>query len=171
MNTITGAWARFQGWPANCWELFNDQVYFGENGVVRKAWQGTADHGTAINGEVLQAFNYFREEAPADSLKVFELCRPLLSIDNNPGLKFGINTDFDMTAPQGVPTFSLSGAGRWNNSNWNTGQWGGSPAIQKAWQTAFGVGYCAAAHLITSTNATNIQWSATDYGFKPAGVM
>lgn len=171
MNTITGAWARFQGWPANCWELFNDQLYFGENGVVRKAWQGTSDHGTAINGEVLQAFNYFREEAPADSLKVFTLCRPLLSIDNNPGLKFGINTDFDMTAPQGAPTFSLSGAARWNNSNWNSGQWGGSPAIQKAWQTAFGVGYCAAAHIVTSTNAANIQWSATDYGFKPAGVM
>jgi hypothetical protein len=171
MNTITGAWARFKGWPANCWELFNDDIYFGENGIVRKAWQGTSDHGTAIAGEVLQAFNYFKEEAPADSLKEFTMCRPLIAVDGNPGLQFGINTDFDMTAPHGVPTFLQSGTGQWNTGQWGSAQWGGNPAIQKAWQSAFGTGYCAAAHLVSLTTGVNIQWSATDYGFKMGGVL
>lgn len=171
MNTITGAWARFKGWPANCWELYNDQLYFGDNGVVRKAWQGTSDHNNPIVGEVLQAFNYFKAEAPANSLKEFTLCRPLLSIDNNPGVTFGINTDFDLSAPRGRPTFLQSGAGTWNSGLWNAAQWGGDPAIQKAWQSAFGTGYCAAAHIMSSTINTTIQWSATDYAFKPAGVL
>ena len=171
MNTISGAWARFKGWPANCWELYNDQLYFGENGVVRKAWQGTSDHNQPIAGEVLQAFNYFKEEAPANTLKNFTLCRPLLAVDNNPGITFGLNTDFDMTTPTGIPTFLQSGAATWNSGLWNSGQWGGDPAIQKAFQTAFGVGYCAAAHIVSSTNASNIQWSATDYGFKPGGIL
>ncbi len=171
MNTITGAWARFKGWPANCWELYNDQLYFGENGVVRKAWQGTSDHNNPIAGEVLQAFNYFKEETQANTLKEFTLCRPLLSVDNNPGITFGLNTDFDMTTPTGIPTFLASGAGLWNTGLWNKAQWGGNPAIQKAWQSAFGIGYCAAAHIVSSTNAANIQWSATDYGFKIGGVL
>ena len=172
MNTISGAWARFRGWPANCFELFNDQLYFGENGVVRKAWQGTSDHNNPINGEVLQAFNYFKEEAPANRLKEWTLCRPVLSIDNNPGIIFGLNTDFDVTTPTtGVPTFLASGAGNWNTGLWNTAQWGGNPAVQKGWQSAFGVGYCAAAHIVSSTISTNIQWSATDYGFKMGGTL
>lgn len=171
MNTITGAWTRFKGWPANCWELFNDQIYFGENGVVRKAWQGTSDHNNNIQAEALQAFNYFKEEAPADALKEFVLCRPLLSVDSNPGITFGINTDFDMTTPTGVPTFLQSGAGLWNSGLWNAAQWGGNPSIQKAWQSVQGIGYCAAAHIVSSTNNANIQWNATDYGFRMGGVL
>ncbi len=172
MNTSTGAWARFKGWPANCWELYGDHIYFGENGIVRKAWQGTSDHGAPIAGEVLQAFNYFKEEAPANSLKNWTLCRPVLAIDNNPGIIFSINTDFDLTTPtMGAPTFLASGAGNWNTGLWNTAQWGGNPAVQKAWQSAFGIGYCAAAHIVSSTISTHIQWSATDYGFRAGGVL
>jgi len=172
MNTITGAWARFKGWPANCWELYNDDLYFGENGKTRKAWSGTSDHNNNIQGEVLQAFNYFREQSPADALKEFTLCRPLIAVDANPGIIFGINTDFDMTTPTvGSPTFLQSGAALWNAGLWNSGQWGGNPAIQKAWQSVFGIGYCAAAHLVSSTNSVNIQWNGTDYGWKMGGVL
>ena len=36
MNTITGAWCKFEGWNAFCWELSGDKLYFGgENGVLK----------------------------------------------------------------------------------------------------------------------------------------
>ena len=59
MNTISGAWSNFTNMPANCWELWNDILYFGGNGVVYKAWNGTNDNGANIVGEALPAFNYF----------------------------------------------------------------------------------------------------------------
>src|SRR5262249_39569 len=38
MNTLTGAWCRFTGQNANCWEVWKDNLYYGTNdGVVRKA--------------------------------------------------------------------------------------------------------------------------------------
>jgi hypothetical protein len=40
MNTINGSWWKFTGWSANCFELFGDELYYGGNGTVYKAWQG-----------------------------------------------------------------------------------------------------------------------------------
>ncbi|HXC38414.1 MAG TPA: hypothetical protein VN667_05665, partial [Burkholderiales bacterium] len=59
MNTITGAWCNFTGWPANCWELFQDNPYFGGNTVVYQAWSGNDDAGVNISANALQAFSAF----------------------------------------------------------------------------------------------------------------
>jgi hypothetical protein len=168
MNTISGAWCRFKGWAANCFELFNDELYFGGNGTVYKAWQLQADAGSNINGEALQAFNYFGSHS---MLKEWTLARPIIAIDNTTGFVFGINTDFETSPPTGVPTFTASTAAQWDVSKWDVGVWGGNPAIQKQWQTVNGFGYCAAMHIIAATNAGQIEWSATDYAYKPGGVL
>ncbi len=168
MNTISGAWCRFKGWNANCFELFGDELYFGGNGIVYKAWQVQADSGSNINAEALQAFSYFGNR---DMLKEWTLARPLVGIDNNTGFVFGINTDFDTTPPTGVPTFSATAAGKWDVALWDVDTWGGNPAIQKQWQSVNGIGYCAALHIVAATNVGIIEWSATDYAYKPGGVL
>ncbi len=167
MNTITGAWCRFKGWNANCFELFGDELYFGSTGTVCKAWQNQSDAGSNINGEALQSFSYFGSRS---SLKEWTLARPIVAIDNNTGFVFGINTDFDMTAPTGVPTFSASPAGTWDNGLWDTALWGGDPQIQRSWQSVNGIGYCAAMHILAATNVGRIEWSATDYAYKQGGI-
>ncbi len=168
MNTISGAWCRFKGWPANCFEIYGDELYFGANGVVCKAWQVQADAGSNINAEALQAFNYFGSR---DTLKEWVLARPLVGIDNNTGFVFGINTDFDTTPPTGVPTFTATAAGQWDVALWDVGTWGGDPAVQKAWQSVNGIGYCAGIHIVAATNVGRIEWSATDYAYKPGGIL
>ena len=58
MNNITKAWCNFTGWNANCWQVLNDNPYFGGNGFVGKAWDSTyADNSTNIATNALQAFN------------------------------------------------------------------------------------------------------------------
>lgn len=167
MNTISGAWCRFKGWNANCFELFGDELYYGGNGIVHKAWQVQADAGSNINGEALQSFSDFGD----DHDKEFTLARPLIAIDNNTGFVFGINTDFDTTPPTGVPTFSATAAGQWDVALWDVGTWGGTPAIQKSWQTVFGTGKRVAMHIVAATNVGQIEWSATDYVYKRGGVL
>lgn len=168
MNTISGAWCRFLGWPANCFELFNDELYFGGNGATYKAWSTRADAGANINAEALQAFNYFGGRS---SLKEWTLARPLVAIDNSTNFLFGINTDFDILPPTGVLTATASSAATWDVSKWDIGTWGGDPAIQKAWQSVQGVGYCAGMHIKTTSNISQIEWSATDYAYQRGGIL
>ena len=44
MNTITKNWCNYTVWNATCFELFNDQPYFGGNGYVGRAWYTQSDN-------------------------------------------------------------------------------------------------------------------------------
>jgi hypothetical protein len=87
MNTITGAWADFQGWDANCWELFNDDLYFGSNTFVGKAWSTQADNGEAIEFNALQAFNKLGSE----NEKQVAMMRPTMLINGTLSIQGALN--------------------------------------------------------------------------------
>lgn len=168
MNTITGAWARFTGWAMNCFTVFGNELYGGGNGTVYKMWYGLNDDGSDVQAEVLQAFSYFGDRA---SLKEWTMARPLVATTNNASFLFGINTDFDTSAPTGVPTVTASTVGQWGTGKWGAAKWGGEPRVQKFWQSVQGIGYCAAIHFKAATNTGRIEWSATDFLYKKAGVL
>jgi hypothetical protein len=70
MNNITKSWCNFTGWNANCWEIFENQPYFGGYGYVGHAWDDSyaddgAQHSTPI---ALQAFNYFESSGRKEIL-------------------------------------------------------------------------------------------------------
>ena len=174
MNTVTKAWCRFKGWTAYTFALFNDNLYYGGAGAIYQAWTGTSDNGSLIVSEGLQAFNYFGT-ANRGKLKRFNQVRPLLSWDNAPALNLGINTDFDQTAPIGVITPPSLPSTVWDGAQalWDGPMttWQGDATIQKGWQTAFGMGYCAGLHLLAATNSQKLRWAGTDYSFEMGGVL
>ena len=59
MNNITKSWCNFTGWNANCFELFQDNPYFGGDGYVAAAWNGTVDDTSNIQGFGLQSFQNY----------------------------------------------------------------------------------------------------------------
>ena len=79
MHNITKSWARFTDIAANCWELKDNDVYFGANGYVGKFYDTFADAGTNIKGFVQQAYSYFESRGQQ---KRFTLVRPILQTDN-----------------------------------------------------------------------------------------
>jgi hypothetical protein len=170
MNTISGAWSRFIGWNASCFELHGDQLYFGGIGVVSKAWDTLADNATNINFEAQQSFNYLGRNS---QLKQVKMLRPIISTDGNPSLLLGVNVDFDTAAPSGVPTFTPNPGttGVWDSSVWDGALWGGGLSIKKDWQTAFALGYCISAHMIGACQNVNLRWAATDYLVDDGGVL
>lgn len=168
MNTTTGSWCRFTGWEAACWERFNDLIYFGTAGGVCLAWDGQDDNGTNINGEALQAFNYFGNDG---RLKIWNLVRPILSTNGNPGVSVGINVDFDLFPPVGLPTFSPITTATWDSALWDTGIWGGDYSIKKDWLSVAGYGKCAAIHIGIATNDVKLKWAATDYNYEFGGYL
>lgn len=167
MSTLTGAWTRFTGWTAECWEIFADDAYFGGPTYVGVIFNNFDDNGANIVTDVEAAFDKF----DTDTLKQFTMVRPIIATDGNPGIVYGINIDFDQSAVTSAPAFVPSTLGSWDTSNWDAGIWGGGLTIQKGWQWASGLGYWGAFRMATSSRGTQVQWSSIDYLFEPGGVL
>lgn len=168
MNTISGAWSQFTGWDATTFVLFNDELYFGGSTYVAHAWDTSADDGANIPFEAQQAFSYM---GGGGQLKKLSMIRPLISTDGTPTLLLGVNTDFDQSSPTSVPSFTPSTYATWDNSTWDVGIWGGDLTLKKDWQTAFGLGYCFAAHIKGGIQGAALHWSATDFMLEDGGMV
>ena len=168
MNTISGAWSRFLNWNARTFVIHNEELYFGGAGGVFKAYVGTTDFGANIPFEAQQSFNYFGAKT---QLKQVKMLRPILSSDGNPSILLGINVDYDTNTPYGAPGFSQISPGVWDSAIWDSATWGGGQTIRRDWQTAYGLGYCFAAHIKGAIQNTNLSWAATDYVIEAGGVI
>jgi hypothetical protein len=167
MNTISGAWCSFEGWNASCWELFNDSLYFGGNGVVCKAWDTYADSGALIVGDTIPAFSYFG----SPQLKRWTMARPVIAATGTPSISLAMNTDFTTTAYLGTPSFSASDGAVWDSATWDTSIWGGGLSIFRDWQSVSGYGQAGSLHLKIASKYYNVRWQATDYVFEKGGVL
>ena len=169
MNTISGAWSRFIGWNAHTFTLHGDNLYFGGEGVVCKAWDTQSDNGTNINIEAIQSFNHF---GSGSQLKQVKMLRPIISTDGSPAILLGVNVDYDLTTPTGIPTFTTSSRAVWDLATWDGFLvWGGDLQIKRDWQTAFGLGYVIAAHMKGVLSGIKMRWASTDYLIDGGGVL
>lgn len=158
MNTITGSWCRFKGWNANCFELMGDNLYFGTQGKVCKAWDGVADGSTAILADAKTAFNYFGARGRQ---KQFRMVRPIFTASEPPSPSLGLNVDFiDQDVTSAISATNPFGV--WDSATWDLSYWGGN-AVFKDWQGANGIGMCAALRVKVSSSTISLTWAATDW--------
>ncbi len=164
MNTLSGAWCRFIGMNAGCWELHNDDLYFGgNNGIVFKADTGATDNGAVIDYDMMTAFNYFGQ---LGIQKRWTMCRPLLTTDQTvqPGIAF--NVDFQDNAPIQVPTSGVQPGALWDVALWDQGLWAGDVVTQSNWTSVSGIGYCASVRMVVQVgNADAARWGFARWGF------
>jgi hypothetical protein len=168
MNTITGSWARFTGWNAAVWELYQNLAYFGGVDFIGQGWSGFDDAGTPISTELKTAFDYFNSPG---QLKQFVMVRPVFSISGSLGVTYGINTDYDDTDIPTISNYSAPPLATWDNALWDTGLWAPDSVTLKSWQFASGLGYAGALKMKTTSSGGDIQLSAVDYLFAPGGVL
>ena len=171
MNTISKAWASFSDINANCWELSNDQMYFGSTGYVGNFWNSYSDNGNNINAEIQQAYSYFDARG---QLKRFTMIRPIFQTDNGiPGVLVGINVDFATQNDLGTVSFNALNAsiGSWDNAIWDESQWGGTLSITKSWQGVTGIGYSGGVAMKIASQGIDVHWASTDYVMERGGVL
>lgn len=170
MNLDTLAWCRFTGMNANCWGLYNEDLYFGgAGGIVYKADTGYDDDGDPIATDGQTAWNYFGDR---NRLKRFTMARPVFVADGDPGAQIGLGIDFDVslsTATVSTPT--SSGSAIWDVAIWDVDLWGGNYKTARGWQTVGGIGYCASLRVRTNNDAKDVRWQATNFIFEPGGLM
>lgn len=120
MNTVSGAWCRFTGMNANCWEIFQEKIYFGgNNGIVMEADTGGDDDGEPIATDVKGAFS----DCGNPMLKIFVMARPFIITDGdvNPGL--AINVDYRDTALVSTQPVTIAGGAEWDIAEWDVDSW------------------------------------------------
>lgn len=168
MNTISGAWTQFNSINGECWEIYNDDPYFGGSTFVGKAWNGYDDAGSNIATELECAFDAFG--APS-MLKQMSMVRPIIASDGSPGISIGIDVDFDQSQTTTAPSYVTGSTSTWDSGLWDSATWAGGLSMHKNWQWASGLGYMLALHMLTTSRGMQIQFSAIDYLFEPGGVL
>jgi hypothetical protein len=168
MNTINKSWCNFTGWAANCWELYNEDPYFGGDGFVGKAWDTFSDDGNNIAADGLQAFNYFGSPG---QLKRCTMIRPTLFTDGAPAASMNVNVDFDTSDATAPLAFTASSYAAWDVAVWDTGIWGADLSVSRQWQGSTGLGYALAPRLKTASKGIRVQWVATDLVMEKGGIL
>jgi len=168
MNTVTGAWCRFTGWNANCFEIIGDNIFYGGLNKVVQCDVGQNDEGAAITADTGQAFNYFGQSGVQ---KRFTAARPIISANAAITPSLIMNINFDDTAPTNVISFSNTAFSQWNTSPWNTSPWSSSNKIRSDWQSIYGIGFCGSPRIAISAKNAIVTWQSTDIVYEPGGTF
>lgn len=171
-NTLTRAPCRFTGMNANCWAVFNEELYFGgKDGKVYKADTGTSDSGTAIVTDVLPAFNYL---GTPGQVKAFKLAEAIFQSDSQVTAAFDLNVDFSQISSAALSSTISSGAGLWDDALWDDAVeaiWGGAEDIYRAWKSVRGIGRSASLRIRTSSTESRPSLLAINLVFQPGGYL
>jgi len=168
-NTATGAWCRFTGLNANCWQLFNNSPYFGGvDGTVYKWDSGSADNGALINWEIRSAFVNMGEDGQN---KLWTLVRPIFESNGPVSFNYRIEVDYsisNLTQPSGSSSANDS---RWDTALWDTAPWDDSAQIVTVWLGANALGRVCDIHMRGASMNQDIAWIATDFTFYQGGLL
>jgi hypothetical protein len=176
MNTITGAWAQFDGMNIRSSALYLDNpVFITTDGRVCRAWQGYFDNvpfdatvGDRIEAEAVTAYNYF---GLLGQTKRWTMARAIFQSGSIPAGALNIVVDYAIVGPLEVPTPAvLSGDYLWDEALWDESTWDTPYERYRLWRSVDGLGYAAALHL-KILQGTQTEWVATDFVFEPGGVL
>ncbi len=128
-NLSTGAWCRFLGIDAFCWETANGAIFFGSTNGVYQWDVGASDSGQTITADVKSAFSAFG----APRTKRFTMLRPLLNTSALVQPALEMDVDYQESEPTAVPTVVAAGST--------------TPTIRYDWTSVTGIGYVGAARM------------------------
>ncbi len=168
MNSQHGAWCKYTGWNAFCFELARDQLYFGGNGVMAKADQvgANADAGAAIIVDIKQAYNYLRNRGRT---KLMKAMRPILSLNGSVSLAMGCDVDYADTPPMDYITLDGTAGDPWGGI-WDA-VWGGAVTVYAEWNTILGEGHAIALRMRIIADDVELTWSATDVLYETGSML
>lgn len=168
MNTITGAWCKFEGWDSFCWELLGDKLFFGGIDGVFEADTETDDNGSDIVSDVQQAFSNFGDNT---AQKHFKMVRAIFIAEADVTPALVMNVDYGTREPQGSPSYSSGGSSIWDVAPWDTSDWESGNILIKKWQSVTGIGYSGGIRIKTASSGVKIRWQALDVVYERGGVL
>lgn len=169
INVNNGAWCRFTGINACCWNEFSSKMYFGSNDGVYLFDEGFSDNGTRISGVVEQAYT----DLGTNGLKKIQLLNPRTKAGGNYSLVIYTNMDMERRNIDSVESIGFDGLTKWNSAKWSSSQnpigtkWStlSSNSIFGQWIANSSTGYKASVVFKTKTKGQQIEWYDTCFRF------
>ena len=144
MNALTGAWCQFTGWNANCFEIFNENLYWGGNdGTVNQGYLGASDFANPIAADMQCAFNWLDEPG---RVKRMTMIQPLLNVSGNVTPTLAVDTDF-MTSTATAPLSTIQGGALWDVALWDVSVWPTQQVNYISWLSVDAIGHALAVRL------------------------
>jgi hypothetical protein len=139
--------------------------YFGAaDGNVRRAEQNLNDDGVAIPIRARLPFNFFGTRG---NFKAFKDIRPLMYTLAGVTLQISIDTDFKQSAASGsVTTTSGTSGGLWDDSDWDTTDWGDEAEYYYGRYSIKGQGHSGAIRIQGSVKDVPLEFSAFELRFE-----
>jgi len=165
-NTITGSPARFRRVPSRCWGVFNDELYFGGDGIVYKFWDGFSDDGANIRGDAITSYDYFGSR---ERLKQVTSIQPVIGSEGDLGLSTKVGVDFELPSTAYNESTYLNSGSTWDVATWDADDWTGGSSVSRKWISGSGLGYAFALNIRIDSGSQPIDWFSTNWLVKPAG--
>lgn len=138
-NVRTGAWAQYIGWDANCFAVYNNNLYYGSSdGRVMQAETGGQDDGKNYTWTVFPSYTDLKSPANTKHVKMI---KPRLQSAYTITPQVTVKTDFDTTLPP-QPTASVpaSTGALWDTALWDVALWPNALTDLSQWTDAEGFG-------------------------------
>ena len=164
LNIVTGAWTKFEGINARCFEVYVRDLYFGGIDGVYKADSGLSDNGGQIDANAYQAWNAMGVQG----LKRMTAFRPVLQSEG--ALTYNAALAYDFGSANVAVDVSQASAGTLWGSAWGS-PWSAAIQIKQDWSAAAGMGNEVSIRLRVAVINQSVKWFRTDFLFEPGGVL
>lgn len=171
-NARTGAWARYLNWDANCFAVYNSNLYYGtSDGRIMQAETGGQDDGGNYTVTVFPSYNRLGSAAR----KQVKMVRPRLQASFPVLPQVTTRVDYDTTTPAAPTATAVSGFGAlWDVALWDVAIWAPTLADQSFWRDAEGVGNVVSPVMqltLSTTQTPDIRLTANEILYAQANII
>ncbi len=172
-NVTTAAWARYRGWNATCFEVFDNRLFYGTaDGRIVEAEIGGNDEGDAYSAAIMWPYDDFKVPA---AMKAVHMARPMMESRVTIAPEISAQVDYVATLPPAPATAIGQPAGaQWDVDNWDEAVWPGVLFPYSEWQgvSGFGTALAMALQITNGTSTTpDIFLNRLDVLYEVGGVM
>lgn len=167
-NTNTGAWTKFEGWNAETFAVWSDNLYFADaDGRILQADVGTSDDGDYIDFEGVPAFQHPTERRSRVQVTAAEVVTNFVH-PNDITLE-GL-ADYDNPTLPPITSPDEGATSEWDQATWNDSAWASDETrTTRGWQSIMANGYAVTFNMRFRSRAQTVFWYSSNMLVKAGG--
>jgi hypothetical protein len=132
MNTLTGAWARFTGWPSAAFAVLSGRLFAAFETAIQQVWTEGDDDGSIIRCRAQSAYSAFGRRG---KLKHLKLVSPIVETAGELLTYVAVDADYQMRNVVTVVSSGSTSSSSWDTALWDDAVWGGDYTVGSGWHT------------------------------------
>lgn len=173
-NINTKSWCEFLDFNANCWAVWEGDLYFGsaDDGIVNQFNDGSvSDNGTSIRCDTQQAWS---DLGYSSRNKRVTLIKPFIFSDYRPTSSINVGADYnDIPLAVFDSSESASNQSVWDVAVWDVATWSSALINQARWHSRNAIGTMIGLRYTfdVETSGQRPQWNNTSIIFEVGGYL